>query len=430
VTYPGGLAGSTHSIQAVAGPTKCTDGTNAGGVCEDDDDCPPIGRCSGNGVTVCTVEQDCPLADVCLQHDGHCEATVIEVGEFKLPLNHNECNVNAQPCSDFNPCTDGDICANGTTPRSAWRHQQWSSPARSTRTARTRGGASAAATTAARATTSSTVRRSRPAVLRRMPAPDNRRVPARPAAGVRTRIPRDVRRRQQPLHQRRLQLLHGSPVVSPCTARSTATRAPTTSAIRPTGTCYIPNSAPCPRPQSVPRRRLRRTTGTCGVPNTDPCEDGDLCTVRDAVLGRSLRSGTRRWCVPNDGNPCTNVRLQSRIRNVRAPADLRVSLGRLVRSSTAQRRLPERRRLEAAISPRDSPAAGGPADVSGRGKPLGGTADRECPARERSDAGTLPIAQPEEHLHGVLELLMGRTSNRPSATIRLKRPRRAPCVRW
>jgi len=305
VTYPGGLAGSTHTIKAVSGPTKCVGGSAAGALCMDDSQCPPIGLCSVSVQTVCTGEQDCPLIETCVQHEASCQATAMAVGEFRLPLPHNDCNVNAQPCSDFNPCTDNDVCGGGLPDRACVGGTRdglvCTSDAQCPESRRcfggsNHGGACASqfdcpplasggdpgecrleTTGACQLTTPPTCQPGTP----RACADDGNLCTTdvcnffNGACGVPLHCPYDG---------------------NPCTDDVCDPA---------TGLCYIPNSAPCDQINPCLDDTCDGTTGTCGVPNTDPCEDGDLCTVGDVCSLGTCVPGLPTVC-PIDGNPCTN----------------------------------------------------------------------------------------------------------------------------
>ncbi len=308
VTYPGGLAGTTHSIKAVSGPSLCVDGSNAGLACTHDEECPPVSRCSVSN-TICTVEQDCPLAEACIAHLGHCEPTATEVGEFKLPLPHNDCTVNGAPCSDFNPCTgtvvNPDTCGGGLTTKACVGGTRdglvCTTDGQCPSARRCFGGANHGGACADQFDCPPLAAGGDPGECRLQTTgacqltdpPTCQAGPTLTCADDGDLCTTDV-----------CSFLTGTCGVdvhcnfdgNPCTDDVCD---PTT------GTCYIPNSDPCHADNPCLDDVCDGTTGTCGVPNTDLCEDGDLCTVGDVCSAGACTPGTGLTC-PDDGNPCTN----------------------------------------------------------------------------------------------------------------------------
>ncbi len=277
LTYPAGLVGSSRTIRATAGPMGCVGGATPFAACASVAECGSAFSCSNDPDTRCDPfaygNDECAPGGVCEEHPATaCEHSAVVEESVTLPPAHDDCEVNGQPCSDFNPCTVGDVCTGGLPDRACVGGSNPGVPCTSS-----------------------------------VQCPDlNACVGGTNAGGlcgVASECP------------------GGSCVVESasggCRLTTPPTCQPATTTSCPddgnactvdvcnyfTGACGIPPECPDdhdPCSDDV----CNPVDGTCGVTNTAACEDGNPCTTPDVCSAGSCEPGPVITCA-DDGNGCT-----------------------------------------------------------------------------------------------------------------------------
>ena len=283
LTYPAGVSGSTRNIIGRSGPTQCIGGGAPFAACSNVGQCASAFYCSNSIGTTCDPithgSTECPPGGICEEHLATaCENTALSQDSMTLPLPHNDCTVNSQPCSDFNPCTVGDVCTGGLPNKvcvgGTNNGLACTLDAQCPESRRCFGGANHGG------------------------ACDDQFDCAPLASGG-------------PAGECRLQVTGACQLVTPPTCQS----GPTTTCPDDGNACTVDvcnfftgkcGVAPeCPNDKNpCTDDACNPASGTCGITNTAPCEDGNSCTTSDVCAAGVCTPGAVITCA-DDLNSCT-----------------------------------------------------------------------------------------------------------------------------